>query len=80
MTTTCHKCQNGYERGVNGNEWTGTEWVRVNLCLDCYHAVGFTQKPRQPRRPRQARALYGDYAQLAMLNGIRTDGTGRKAR
>lgn len=33
------------------------------------------QRNRQPRRPQP---LYGDYATIAMLNGIRIDGTGRK--
>jgi len=32
---------------------------------------------RQPRRTRQPQPLYGDFAVIAMLNGIRTDGTGR---
>jgi len=35
---------------------------------------------RAPRRPRRQVALYGDFAQLAALNGIRTDGSGRRAR
>lgn len=35
------------------------------------------QKNRQPRRPQP---LYGDFATIAMLNGISTDGTGRKVR
>ena len=35
---------------------------------------------RRPRRSRTARPLYGDFAQLAALNGIRTDGSGRRVR
>lgn len=35
---------------------------------------------RQPRRARQAQPLYGDFAQLAALHGIATDGTGRRNR
>lgn len=34
---------------------------------------------RKPRQPKQMQPLYGDFAQLAAFNGIRTDGSGRKA-
>lgn len=33
---------------------------------------------RKPRQGRTHRSLYGDYAQLAALHGIATDGTGRR--
>lgn len=32
---------------------------------------------RRPRTPRTGTTLYGDYATIAMLNGIRLDGTRR---
>jgi hypothetical protein len=35
---------------------------------------------RKPRTQRQPQALYGDFAQLAAFHGLRTDGSGRKAR
>ncbi len=35
--------------------------------------------PRAPRVKREPVALYGDVAWIAAMNGIRTDGTGRKA-
>lgn len=35
---------------------------------------------RKPRSPKTAQPLYGDFAQLARLNGIATDGTGRVNR
>ncbi len=59
-------------------------FLRVDVCghEGCRGQVrDFPKRPRQPRRPRRtAQPLYGDYAQLAAFNGIRTDGTGRRAR
>lgn len=34
---------------------------------------------RKPRTRRQPTALYGDFAFVAAINGIRTDGTGHRA-
>ena len=34
---------------------------------------------RKPRTPKAPQALYGDFAQLARMHGIATDGTGRRA-
>jgi hypothetical protein len=66
---TCGKCGNGYETGgANGNEWTGTEWLRMSICGECWHGVGFTQKPRRPRQRRQQYA-YGDYGQMVAFMG-----------
>ncbi len=35
---------------------------------------------RKPRQPKTVQPLYGDFAQLAAFVGVRTDGTGRRAR
>lgn len=60
----------------------GMQW-NVELA-DCYETEAEAREVgrsrRRPRQARQARPLYGDFAQLAALNGIRTDGTGRRAR
>lgn len=34
---------------VNGNHWTGSEWIRVDLCMGCYSAGRLAKRPRQPR-------------------------------
>lgn len=51
---------------------------------DCYRteeqARSAARALRKPRQPRTPQPLYGDYAQLAALHGLRTDGTGRRAR
>jgi hypothetical protein len=79
--STCHFCQTTDEVKINGNTWTDSEYIRVNLCSDCFHVGRLERAPRAPRRPRQARpALYGDYAQLAAFSGIATDGSGRVNR
>lgn len=69
----------------------GTEWVTVrdgrrqwNVRLaDCFateaDARAEARSRRQPRRARTARPLYGDFAFVAAINGICTDGTGRRA-
>lgn len=67
--------------GVNANHWTGDRYVRLDACQACYLAGRFAKAPRAPRRPRRPRpALYGDFATIAAINGIRTDGTGRRIR
>jgi hypothetical protein len=90
MTTTETKCYFCGARGnfydadrrwhgfLSGNHWTGTEYVRVDVC-DA-HASSLAKAPRKPRQKRQPQPLYGDMAWLAAINGVRTDGTGRRAR
>jgi len=68
----CHFCATelpifGY---VNGNHWTGTEYVRVDLCSDCYSAGQLAKAPRRPRKPRATVAPATDWNYLvAFSNG-----------
>lgn len=70
-----------------GSHWTGTEYVRAFICRGCQDAAlaerrsagdAFATKPRAPRKPRKPQPLYGDLRAIAQINGIRTDGTGRR--
>ena len=58
------------------------QWM-VEL-TDCFatedEARAAVRARRRPRRPRRPQPLYGDFAQLAALHGIATDGTGRRLR
>lgn len=60
----------------------GMRWnVLIADCFDTEaEARDAARARRQPRRTRQPVALYGDFAQLAAMNGISTDGTGRSSR
>ena len=79
-TKTCTFCQTSYDRGINANHWTGTEYVRVDVCCEPACRKALKSAPRRPRTPKSPRPLYGDYAMLARINGIATDGTGRVIR
>lgn len=79
-TSACHFCAAEFERGINANHWTGTEYVRVDVCSEPACRALLASAPRRPRTPRAPRPLYGDYAMLARLNGISTDGSGRRVR
>jgi hypothetical protein len=52
-TATCHFCTTGAR--INGCHWTGTEYVRVDVCDACYDAGRLAKHPRKPRQARQAR-------------------------
>jgi hypothetical protein len=62
MTTTtastCYFCSGDLPRigTINGCHWTGTEYVRVDLCSDCYGAGRLASAPRRPRQRRTAPA------------------------
>ena len=62
---------------MNGNHWTGSEYVRVNYCLDCTSRI---VRKASTRKPRTVRPLYGDFATVASLVGYRTDGSGKRVR
>ena len=66
----CHFCHQDYERGINASHWTGTEYIRVNVCSTASCRKAIASAPRRPRRPRQAQPLYGDVAWVALANGL----------
>lgn len=57
-------------------------YIRVKVCQDSPSCrAQIRDFPRAPRRPRRKpQPLYGDFAQLAQLHGVATDGTGRRTR
>jgi hypothetical protein len=42
---------------INGNHWTGTEYVRIDACFGCFEAGRLARAPRKPRRPRPPRQV-----------------------
>lgn len=71
---TCTSCKtNQADPAIKGVTW----------CVTCYNADvreyrANANRNRRPRRQRQP--LYGDFATIAMLNGIATDGSGKRIR
>jgi hypothetical protein len=65
----CHFCQAPGAR-LNGNHWTGTEYVRVNICdADACQAAWTPRRPRRAPRPRQPVILdAGGWAMVPALN------------
>lgn len=60
---------------------SGSQWYArpVDLFATEAEARAEARSRRKPRQACQPVALYGDFAMLARMNGIRTDGTGRKS-
>jgi hypothetical protein len=50
----CHFCGQTGTR-IEGNHWTGTEYVRVPVCSDDFSKLA--KAPRKPRKPRQPAPL-----------------------
>jgi hypothetical protein len=52
----CHFCPAALHGAgtINGAHWTGTEYVRVDLCSECFAAGKLASAPRRPRQPRRA--------------------------
>lgn len=50
----CHFCPATLDREFNGAHWTGTEYIRVDLCEACYDAGRLASAPRRKRRARVA--------------------------
>lgn len=55
----CHFCprtlgtlRDGDAATVNACHWTGTEYVRVDICAGCYQAGKVAKAPRKPRKSR----------------------------
>jgi hypothetical protein len=70
----------------DGAEWLeikadGATWFAraCDLFATETQARAEARSRRAPRQVRTPQPLYGDFAQLAALNGIRTDGTGRRS-
>jgi hypothetical protein len=93
--TTVHVLRNTrYEGAFTITEIVGTEgeWVSFKAgkvqyaarLIDFFateaEAKAEAKARRAPRTARQPQPLYGDYAQFAALQGIATDGTGRRVR
>lgn len=53
---------------VDGAHWTGTEYVRVALCVGCLHAGRLESAPRRPRQPR-TKVVATDWNMLAAFHG-----------
>lgn len=54
---------------MNANHWTGTEWVRVDVCEATACRDQLASRPRRPRRPRQPVILdAGGWAMVPSLN------------
>lgn len=51
VTFKCHFCP-ATDARIEGNHWTGTEYIRVPACDACYEAGSLQRKPRAPRKPR----------------------------
>lgn len=78
--TACHFCtralgllRDGDAAAVNGCHWTGTEYVRVDLCAGCFDGGKLATAPRKPRQ-RRARATVpaSDWNMLAAFSGARS--------
>lgn len=90
--TACYFCGVDVDRPVNTAHWSGSAdrdtaltedpglFVRVDVCESPACRGLVRAFPRRPRRAKTVRPLYGDFAAVAQLNGISTDGTGRRVR
>jgi predicted CxxxxCH...CXXCH cytochrome family protein len=54
-TIKCHFCPTmiGGAGTINGPHWTGTEYIRVDLCNGCHAAGKLKSAPRRNRQPRE---------------------------
>jgi hypothetical protein len=70
-TTKCHFCPTmiGGTRIINGPHWTGTAYIRVDLCSECYTAGKLQSAPRRPRQPRKPKTYVAtDWNMLVAFN------------
>lgn len=61
---TCSFCQST-GRLLNAPHWTGTEYVRIDVCTD--HRDDIARRPRNPRKPKPQPQLAGDWAMFGMF-------------
>ena len=52
----CHFCP-AEDARINGCHWTGTEYIRVEVCDPCYDSGSLASAPKRPRRKRTAQPL-----------------------
>ncbi len=81
MSSTCHFCAREIGHAVvratgdldrctiNGPHWTGTEYVRVDMCGGCQAARKPAQAPRKPRQRREPAVYAGDWNMLVAFTG-----------
>jgi len=55
--SVCHFCPTSEPRMINGCHWTDTEYIRVDVCDDCYTAGRLASAPRKPRQRRTTRPI-----------------------
>jgi len=68
-TKTCHFCGTHEDVRLNACHWTGTEYVRVDVCMSHECRGQVADRPRQPRRKRQPVILdAGGWAMIPSLN------------
>ena len=70
-TKACHFC--GQPARIEGNHWTGTEYVRVPICSADFAAGKLARHPRKPRqrRTRQDAVPATDWNYLVAFNSGR---------
>lgn len=67
--TACYFCQNEYARNMNASHWTGTEYIRVDVCKDADCRSLPASAPRKPRVKREAPMTdVGGWAAIEGLN------------
>lgn len=78
MIRTCPLCSGQFNSDYRGK---APIICGSSDCLRRHNELASERRSRKnaaPPRKRQPRPLYGDFAYIAMLNGVSTDGTGRK--
>lgn len=70
MTKTCYFCKSEESKSINAAHWTGTEYVRVDVCADEACRDQIASAPRRPRRQRQPVIVDGGgWANIPGLSG-----------
>lgn len=60
----------GNNAHANGAHWTGTEYVRVDLCLGCMNRGNLESAPRRKHQPR-TKVAATDWNMLVAFQGKR---------
>lgn len=74
MSGKCYFCDcvlgtlsDGDIAAANGNHWTGTEYIRVDLCVKCLSLNKLQTAPRRKRQPRTT-VIATDWNMLVAFN------------